>query len=608
MVMQRLIVIVIALGVAASTGRAQVEFSAQTFPYDQDHPAVGYWVGNIERDEDSVVAAFEISRGENGGYAAKFTSLAFGAIGSDATSMTVDGSAVEIAIEGAAGAFTFTGSVQDDGQRFTGMVARAEDVERGMFELARSAKAPSLASATAYTGKLDVPGMGKMDMTVVLAQPEGGGWVGSIDVPGQMLLGHPLINVAQDADELITATLPVPVMPATIAAKIDKETDALVGRFKQGPYDLELNFPRNASYVSPTLNRPQYPKPPLPYQQRELSIKVPGDFEMSGTLTLPSSPGEHANPLPLAILITGSGQQDRDETLLGHKPFLVIADYLTRHGIAVFRYDDQGVGKSGGRDSVEQSTSQTFAGQVAAIVEHLKTVPDIDGHRIGLIGHSEGGLIAPMVAAERDDLAFIVLLAGPGVSGREILELQGKLILKAEGSTDEAVEEFSRQQRKALDMVASGASEEEIRAAIAEVIEAASPPENGDESEDPAASQKLADLRKTQVDGQVRVLTSPWMRYFLDYDPRPTLAKVRCPILAVSGTLDLQVWHDQNLPAIEKAVAEGGGEVTIKRYENLNHLFQPATKGGISEYAQIETTFSEDVLSDIVQWINATVD
>jgi pimeloyl-ACP methyl ester carboxylesterase len=601
MVLHRLIVALAVLAVVVSAARAQVEFGSETFPYDKSHPAEGYWLGNIEHDESSVVAAFEITR-DDGRYAAKFTSLAFGAIGSDVKSVTVDAPAVEIVIDGPAGEFTFTGSLSEDGQRLTGVVARAEAEDRGSFELGRSVKAATLPTARAYTGKLDVPGMGQLDMTVVLARTQGGGWVGSVDVPAQMMLGHPLVNIEQDADEMITATLPVPIMPATILAKAEKETDALVGRFKQGPYDLEVNFARNASYVSPTMNRPQHPKPPFPYELRELSIKVPGDFEISGTLTLPHVTGGTTTTSPLAILISGSGQQDRDETLLGHKPFLVIADFLTRHGIAVFRYDDQGVGQSGGRDSVDQSTSQTFAGQVSAIVDHLKTLPEIDSKRIGLIGHSEGGLIAPMVAAERDDLAFIVLLAGPGVTGREILELQGKLILKAEGSSDEAIEQFSQQQRTALDMVTRGASEEEIRVAVTEAMEATEPDEAGS---DRAAAEKLAELRKTQIDGQIKALTSPWMKYFVSFDPAPTLAKVRCPILALSGTLDLQVWHDQNLPAIEKAVAEGGGHVTIRRYDNLNHLFQPATKGGVSEYAQIETTFSEQVLSDIVEWINA---
>jgi pimeloyl-ACP methyl ester carboxylesterase len=328
-------------------------------------------------------------------------------------------------------------------------------------------------------------------------------------------------------------------------------------------------------------------------------MPAPAGFTLAGTLTVP--PGASAeSPVPCAVLISGSGQQDRDETLLGHKPFMVIADRLTRAGIAVFRYDDRGVGESGGRDQLENATSKDFADDAAAVVEFLKTQPPIDPKRIGLIGHSEGGLIAPMVATMRDDVAFIVLLAGPGVTGREILELQLKLILRAEGQSDEDIVSASKQQKALLDLAVSGASEEEIAERIKTIHDetmAALPASTQPEADEDAT------LEEVQIKAQIQAVNNAWMKFFLTFDPRPTLAKVTCPVLAVNGTLDLQVWHDQNLPEIEKALSGAGADFTIKRYENLNHLFQPARTGGMSEYAASEITFDDAVIHDMIAWI-----
>jgi pimeloyl-ACP methyl ester carboxylesterase len=357
--------------------------------------------------------------------------------------------------------------------------------------------------------------------------------------------------------------------------------------------DLELDLPRDRSYTSPALRRSQQPKPPFPYESHELTAPTSKGFSLAGTLTIPKGEG----PFPCAVLISGSGQQDRDETLVGHKPFLVLADHLSRNGIAVFRYDDRGVGHSGGRDLVEESTSKDFADDASAVIDMLKTQPGIDAKRIGLIGHSEGGLIAPMVATMRDDVAYLVLMAGPGVNGREILELQGRLILEAENTPDADVEEFSISQKKMLDMVIAGATTEELLAAYREMQDSPEPVDANEQPDDD--SPALPDV----AEARIKALNNSWMKFFLEYEPAPTLAKVKCPVLAINGTLDLQVWHNQNLPMIERAMRDAGGNVTIKRYENLNHLFQPAKTGGISEYGAIEITVDPAVLEDVTKWI-----
>jgi hypothetical protein len=231
----------------------------------------------------------------------------------------------------------------------------SEEDKSSPFELARSLRAASLPTAKAFTGNLVVPGMSNLKLSIVfatLSDPKDIGernvrWVGSADVPAQAIASLPLIDVTQ-TDGVIKATMPIPGFPATIEAKIDAEGDNLKGRFKQATMDLELDLPRDRSYTSPALRRSQQPKPPFPYESHELTAPTSKGFSLEGTLTIPKGEG----PFPCAVLISGSGQQDRDETLVGHKPFLIIADHLSRNGIAVFRYDDRGVGHSGGRDLV----------------------------------------------------------------------------------------------------------------------------------------------------------------------------------------------------------------------------------------------------------------
>lgn len=585
--------------------------AGDTIVFDAEHPALGYWLGHAQSKNGKVFVALDITR-EGGATkdgdsppGAQLTVLELGTINANCDKIELDGKTASVSVPTIAGRATFNGAVSDDGQTMTGTVLMEgpdvkEENKNTEFTLNRSLRAASLVTSKAFTGDLVVPGMGKLNISLVFAQipsvaevsSDQDRWVGSADVPAQAIMGLPLIDV-EETDGTIKATMPIPMYPATIEAKIDDEHDQLIGRFKQATVDLELKLPRNHSYVSPALRRPQQPKPPYPYESHDLTAPTSGGFSLAGTLTMPKGDG----PFPCAVLISGSGQQDRDETLMGHKPFLVIADHLTRNGIAVFRYDDRGVGASGGREQLENATSKDFADDASAVIDMLKTQPGVDVKRIGIIGHSEGGLIAPMVATTRDDVAFIVLLAGPGVNGREILELQGKLILKAEQTDEAEIEEFTSSHKKMLDMVAANASTEEMQTAYREMqkAEAEDDPDNGDEAE-AAAEDKMAEA-------QIAALNSAWMKYFLSYDPRPTLAKVKCPVLAVNGTLDLQVWHEQNLTVIESAIRDAGGDITAKRYENLNHLFQPAKTGGVSEYGAIETTIEPAVLEDVTTWI-----
>jgi pimeloyl-ACP methyl ester carboxylesterase len=342
--------------------------------------------------------------------------------------------------------------------------------------------------------------------------------------------------------------------------------------------------------------RPQEPKKPYPYKEEEVSFenKAVG-ITLGGTLTTP----ETGSPFPAVVLITGSGPENRNEEVFGHKPFLVLADYLTRQGIAVLRCDDRGVGKSGG-DS-HTATTVDLATDAQASFEYLKTRKDIDPKRIGLLGHSEGGVIAPIVANETPDVAFVVLMAGTGLPGDSILMLQSWLAAKAEGAADTTLAKNAVVERTTLNIVKN----ERDTAVAAAKLRPLLKQEMAQMS--PNDSQALNSSDQA-VEQEVKQVLSPWFRYFVSYDPRPALMKLKQPVLAINGSKDVQVAPKENLAAIEAALKAGGNkDYLVKELPGLNHLFQTANTGGVSEYAKIEETISPSALSVMGDWILAHV-
>ena len=326
--------------------------------------------------------------------------------------------------------------------------------------------------------------------------------------------------------------------------------------------------------------RPQNPVKPYPYREEQVSYvnKSAQGVTLAGTLTIPPGKG----PFPAVLLIAGSGPNDRDETLLGHKPFLVLADYLTRKGITVLRVDDRGVGKSTGNRWPDATTAD-FATDAEAGVAYLKTRSEVDPHKIGLIGHSEGGLIAPMVAASDPDVAFIVMMAGLGVPGDEVLLEQGVLISEAAGASPAAAEKAAAARRELFMLI----KQEKDNALLEQELR-----------------EKLAGQPEAQINVEIKAFTSPWFRYLIAYDPAPALRNVKCPVLAINGEKDLQVAPNQNLPAIRKALTEGGNQhVEIDELPSLNHLFQTAKTGPPTEYGEIEETMSPVAMEKIASWI-----
>jgi len=437
-----------------------------------------------------------------------------------------------------------------------------------------------------WQGVLKVPGI-ELRVVYKISKKPDGSLTATLDSPDQGATGIPVNKVIFENGLL---TLEVISLRAVFEGKLSEDGSQIEGTFKQGSFSQPFILKRIEK--APELRRPQEPKKPYPYEEEEVTYENKRDgIKLAGTLTLPREKGS----FPAVVLISGSGPQDRNETVFSHKPFLILADYLTHRDIAVLRVDDRGVGGSTG--DISQATTAEFARDVLAGIEYLKSRPEVDPGQIGLVGHSEGGIIAPAVAAQSTDVSFIVMMAGTGLIGEEILYLQGALIGKAMGQSDQEIEKNKTVQKHIFSVVKQqkddAKAEEEIRKIFEEALAKMSEEEKK-EMGDP----------EIYIKGQIKRVLSPWFRHFLTYDPKPSLSKVKCPVLAIIGEKDLQVPPKQNLPAIEEALKSGGNKnYTVKELPGLNHLFQTAKTGSVSEYVKIEETISPDALKIIGDWI-----
>ncbi len=434
-----------------------------------------------------------------------------------------------------------------------------------------------------WLGKLAAQGV-TLRLAFNITKEGDNGYKSTLDSPDQGAKGIPLAKTTWDGKKL---NIEAPNMAANYVGEMVNDS-TINGTWTQGGASFTVNVVKQKKSLA--LNRPQEPKPPFQYNTEDVTVtNKKFGFDLAGTLTLPKGNG----PFPAVVLITGSGQQNRDEEIFGHKSFLLIADYLTKRGFAVLRCDDRGVFKSKG--SLVDVTSYDFSTDALAQVDFLKGDKRIDSKKIGLIGHSEGGLIAMMLASENNGIAFFISLAGPGIKGEDILLEQSLKISKLMGISDEVIK-----------------SNEEISKILYNELK--------NESDNQKAQQNIIEslrsyLTKTgekNIDETIKSIQSSlsakaysWMRFFLLSEPSKYLEKVKCPVLALNGSKDVQVIASSNLPAIEKSLKKGGNnDVTVVEVKDVNHLFQHCTTGLPKEYCDIEETFSEDALKTIGDWLS----
>lgn len=374
--------------------------------------------------------------------------------------------------------------------------------------------------------------------------------------------------------------LEVAVAHGQYDGKMDDAGSTITGAWMQGGASIPLVLHRT-EVEAPPLRRPQAPQKPYPYREEDVTYpNSTAGVTLAATLTVPQGKG----PFPAVLLITGSGPHDRDETIFEHRPFLVLSDYLTRKGFVVLRADKRGCGKSTG--SYVTATTADFATDADAGVAYLQSRPEVNHEKIGLIGHSEGGAVAPLVAARNPKVAFIVLMAGPGLRGDQILLAQRSLIAEAQGASREDVDKDVAIHRSIYSFI------EQEKEKDAPTIEKE------------AREKFTGQIPEQQLDAEAKALSTPWFRYFLAYDPVPTLRQVKCAVLAIGGSRDLQVPPDEDLAAIRKALeAAGNKRFEIDKLDGLNHLFQSAKTGSPNEYVQIEETISPVALEKIASWL-----
>jgi len=436
-----------------------------------------------------------------------------------------------------------------------------------------------------WNGILKVQGMQLRIVFHITLTDEG--YIATMDSPDQGAYDIPATSASYENSELVINIANLGIeYKGTLGMN-----DSITGTFTQTGYSFPLNLTREIPEKE-AMVRPQEPVEPYPYYSEDVRFEnIEDHIVLAGTLTMPDKEGSS----PAVILISGSGPQNRDEEVYGHKPFLVLADHLTKTGIAVLRYDDRGTGESTG--DFTTATSTNLATDVESAIKYLQTRQEINKQQIGLIGHSEGGIIAPMVAGKNKNINFIVLLAGTGIPGDQLLLMQQELLLKARGISDKELQNAKDFTKGAYNIILETKNTDSVKSVLTAYFK-----QNSKNFPNSLKPEGISE--DDMIALQVNQLSSPWIIFFIKYDPVPALEKVKCPVLAINGEKDIQVPADVNLKAIENALKKGGNHnVTIKALPGLNHLFQECETGLSGEYSQIEQTFSPVALTEITNWI-----
>jgi pimeloyl-ACP methyl ester carboxylesterase len=555
----------------------------QTHAAPQSHGIEGNYAGTLQAGEAQLHLVLHLTKSANGSLSATLDSLDQAVYAIAASSISYSGTALklEVASVGA----RFEGKVSPDHQTIEGEWVQGN----ASLPLVFRRQATNAASRKPSEAIFPVEGIWQSAMEahglrlrfqLHVSHDTEGELVAALDSLDQGVNGLPAVRVSLKGDN--TFHFEIPSVAGIFQGTFNPAKNTILGNWSQTGAEEKLEFKRSDQPLE--LRRPQTPMKPYPYREEDVTFpNAAARITLAGTLTLPKGAG----PFPAVVLIAGSGPHDRDESIANHKPFLLLADYLTRKGIAVLRHDKRGIGKSTG--SADSATTLDLASDTQAAMAYLKSRKDIDATKIGLIGHSEGAMIAPYLATHSQEIAWLVLLAPPATKGEDTLLNQSELIGRVGGLSEPQLVSSLTFDREAYDLVRkekeSAAMEDKLKALVKETgLDAATPP--------------------AVLETQLRMLTSPWFRFFLDYDPLPALQVLKTPTLALYGEKDLQVPPKTNLPLIKKAFTDSGNpDAVATELPELNHLFQHAFSGSPAEYAAIEETFSPGALQLISDWI-----
>jgi uncharacterized protein len=538
----------------------------------------GDWNGTLNTGTGELRLVLHIARNADGTLKATLDSIDQGANGIPVTSATLKDSHLSLKVDAVNG--TYEGKVNPAATSIDGTWTQGAPLELNFHRGTIATKpAPKRAKPSDidgdWLGTLDT-GMGRLRLALHITNTDQG-LTATMDSLDQNANGIPVTSITRNGTSL---KFEMKVISGSYDGTIGE--NGLTGTWTQLGKSFPLAFKRVKTAADLQLHRPQNPVKPYPYREEEVAYENPqAKIRLASTITIPSGKG----PFPAVLLMAGSGPNDRDESIMGHKPFLVLADYLTRKGIIVLRADKRGVGKSTGDYS--QAVTADFASDAEAGVVYLNTRPEVDVHKIGLVGHSEGAVEAPMAAVNNHDIDFVIMMASPGVRGDQLLPAQLRLIEQSTGKSPEEIEK-------------DVATQNDILAAVEK--------DKDDTALEKDLREKLAGkVPDEQIEMQVKVVSSPWFRGLLDYDPTVILAKLTCPVLAIYGEKDLQVPPDQNLPPIRKALAASGNKnYEVDELPGLNHHFQTAKTGAIAEYGEIEETMSPIAMEKVAAWILKT--
>jgi pimeloyl-ACP methyl ester carboxylesterase len=559
------------LAAAALSSRAQISAPAPVID--------GVYAGTLQAGEAQLHLVLHLTKNPQGELHASLDSLDQAVYAIEATATSFRGTTLrfEVASVGA----HFEGTVSVDRKTIEGQWSQGDAALPITFRRKDAPRKPGDALFPVeglWQTALETHGM-RLRFQLHVSHDTDGDLVASLDSLDQSVSGLPAVNVTQKENAF---HFEVPAVAGSYDGTLNAAKNSLTGKWAQTGADATLTFTRSDQPLE--LHRPQTPARPFPYREEEVTFSnKSANVTLAGTLTLPKGTG----PFGAAVLVAGSGPQDRDESISNHKPFLILGDYLARKGIAVLRYDKRGTPKSTG--NADDSTTLDLAADTEAAIAYLKSRKEIDPAKIGIIGHSEGAIIAPYLASRSKNIPWLVLLGAPATRGEDTLLKQSELIARAGNLTEPQIVASLEFDQAAYDLVRQEKNLDRLEEKLVNLVKS-----SGMDSAIPPAA----------LEQQLRMLTSPWFRFFLDYDPLPNLQKTTCPVLVLYGQKDLQVPAKVNMPLVQKALADAGNKNSdIRQLADLNHLFQHSYSGSPAEYAAIEETFAPEALQAISDWL-----